>query len=135
MNSYIIAFVIFNNRRTKWIITREIDNFCKSTLSKSFNKIASEKKSKIFFSDKKNNYTTDLSGDFQIENVSTVEKTFQVLNEEKILNISPIEISKGLNRVIKNTGLRGRFEITSLKGPRIEKVKVTLPQKTSKVEI
>ena len=80
-----------------------------------FNKIASEKKSKIFFSDKKNDYTTDLNGDFQIENISTAEKTFQVLNEEKILNISPIEISKGLNRVIKNTGLRGRFEITSLK--------------------
>ena len=80
-----------------------------------FNKIELEKKSKIFFSDKKNNYTTDLNGDFQIENISTAEKTFQVLNEEKILNISPIEISKGLNRVIKNTGLRGRWEITSLK--------------------
>ena len=80
-----------------------------------FNKIASEKKSKIFFSEKKNNYTTDLNGDFQIENISTAEKTFQVLNEEKIINISPIEISKGLNRVIKNTGLRGRWEITSLK--------------------
>ena len=80
-----------------------------------FNKIASEKKSKIFFSDKKNIYTTDLNGDFQIENISTAEKTFQVLNEEKILNISPIEISKGLNRVIKNTGLRGRWEITCLK--------------------
>ena len=80
-----------------------------------FNKIASEKKSKIFFSDKKNNYTTDLNGDFQIENISTAEKTFQVLNEEKILKISSIEISKGLNRVIKNTGLRGRWEITSLK--------------------
>ena len=80
-----------------------------------FNKIALEKKSKIFFSDKKNNFTTDLNGDFQIENISTAEKTFQVLNEEKILNISPIEISKGFNRVIKNTGLRGRWEITSLK--------------------
>ena len=80
-----------------------------------FNKIASEKKSKIFFSDKNNNYNTDLNGDFQIENISTAEKTFQVLNEEKILNISPIEISKGFNRVIKNTGLRGRWEITSLK--------------------
>jgi len=80
-----------------------------------FNKIASEKKSKIFFSDKKNNYNTDLNGDFQIENICTAEKTFQVLNKEKILNISEIEISKGLNRVIKNTGLRGRWEITSLK--------------------
>jgi dihydrofolate synthase/folylpolyglutamate synthase len=80
-----------------------------------FNKIASEKKSKIFFSDKKNNYTTDLNGDFQIENISTAEKTFQVLNEEKLLNISPLEISKGLNSVMKNTGLRGRWEITSLK--------------------
>ena len=79
-----------------------------------FYKIASEKKSKIFFSNKKNNYTTDLNGDFQIENI-TAEKTFQILNEEKILNISEIEISKGLNRVIKNTGLRGRWEITSLK--------------------
>ena len=80
-----------------------------------FNKIASEKKSKIFFSNKKNNYTTDLNGNFQIENINTAEKTFQVLNEEKILNISELEISKGLNRVIKNTGLRGRWEITSLK--------------------
>ncbi|MDC3115060.1 Mur ligase family protein [Bacteroidota bacterium] len=80
-----------------------------------FYKIASEKKSKIFFSNKKNNYTTDLNGDFQIENINTAEKTFQILNEEKILNISEIEISKGLNRVIKNTGLRGRWEITSLK--------------------
>ena len=80
-----------------------------------FNKIASEKKSKIFFSNKKNNYATDLNGNFQIENINTAEKTFQVLNEEKILNISELEISKGLNRVIKNTGLRGRWEITSLK--------------------
>lgn len=80
-----------------------------------FYKIASEKKSKIFFSNKKNNYTTDLNGDFQIENINTAEKTFQILNEEKILNISEIEISKGLNRVIKNTRLRGRWEITSLK--------------------
>ncbi|MDC3130306.1 Mur ligase family protein [Bacteroidota bacterium] len=80
-----------------------------------FYKIASEKKSKIFFSNKKNNYTTDLNGDFQIENINTAEKTFQILNDEKILNISEIEISKGLNRVIKNTGLRGRWEITSLK--------------------
>ena len=80
-----------------------------------FNKIASEKKSKIFFSNKKNNYTTDLNGNFQIENINTAEKTFQVLNEEKILNISELEISKGLNRVIKNTGLKGRWEITSLK--------------------
>ena len=80
-----------------------------------FYKIASEKKSKIFFSNKKNNYTTDLNGDFQIENINTAEKTFQILNEEKILNISELEISKGLNRVIKNTGLRGRWEITSLK--------------------
>ena len=74
-----------------------------------------KKKSKIFFSNKKNNYTTDLNGNFQIENINTAEKTFQILNEEKILNISELEISKGLNRVIKNTGLRGRWEITSLK--------------------
>ena len=80
-----------------------------------FNKIASEKKSKIFYSDQKNNYVSDLNGDFQIENINTAEKTFQVLNKEKILNISDKEISNGLNKVIKNTGLRGRWEITSLK--------------------
>ena len=71
-----------------------------------FNKIASKKKSKIFFSDKKNNNTTDLNGDFQIENIKTAEKTFQILREEKILNISDLEISNGLNRVIKNTGFK-----------------------------
>ena len=80
-----------------------------------FNKIASKKKSKIFFSDKKNNNTTDLNGDFQIENIKTAEKTFQILREEKILNISDLEISNGLNRVKKNTGFRGRWEISSLK--------------------
>ena len=80
-----------------------------------FNKIASKKKSKIFFSDKKNNNTTDLNGDFQIENIKTAEKTFQILREEKILNISDIEISNGLNRVKKNTGFRGRWEISSRK--------------------
>ena len=80
-----------------------------------FNKIASKKKSKIFFSNKKNNNTTDLNGDFQIENIKTAEKTFQILNEEKILNISDIEISNGLNRVKKNTGFRGRWEISSRK--------------------
>ena len=80
-----------------------------------FNKIASKKKSKIFFSDKKNNNTTDLNGDFQIENIKTAEKTFQILREEKILNISDLEISNGLNRVKKNTGFRGRWEISSQK--------------------
>ena len=65
-----------------------------------FNKIASQRTSK-FFSDKENNNTTDLNGDFQIENIKTAEKTFQILREEKILNISDLEISNGLNRVIK----------------------------------
>ena len=80
-----------------------------------FNKIAAQKNSKIFFTDTKTNYKTDLNGKFQEENVRIAEKTFQILNEEKLITISENEISNGLKKVIKNTRIRGRWEITSSK--------------------
>jgi dihydrofolate synthase/folylpolyglutamate synthase len=55
-------------------------------------------------------YKSELNGDYQIKNEKTVLKTFQILNANNILSISNKDIENGFKRVIKNTGLQGRWQ-------------------------
>ena len=66
---------------------------------------------KIYFvKSVKNNFNSDLKGSFQKNNVAGVVKSISILNNFKIKKNN---IEKGLMNVIKNTGLRGRWEIFS----------------------
>lgn len=65
--------------------------------------------SEIFFaSDEGYTYETDLFGDYQFKNVKTAVKSIKQLKE---FTISEENIKKGLLNVVKNTNLRGRWEI------------------------
>lgn len=80
---------------------------------KVFLKIAKEKNSNIYFAEDDNDlvlYKSELNGDYQIKNEKTVLKTFQILNANNILSISNKDIENGFKRVIKNTGLQGRWQ-------------------------
>jgi len=66
---------------------------------------------KIYFvKSVKNNFNTDLKGSFQKNNVAGVLKSISILNNFKIKKNN---IQKGLMNVVKNTGLKGRWEIFS----------------------
>ena len=55
-------------------------------------------------------YPTDLQGDYQQENIRTVLTALKVL-QQKGFQINEKHIRQGLTHVVKNTGLRGRWEI------------------------
>ena len=66
---------------------------------------------KIYFvKSAKNNFNTDLKGSFQKNNVAGVVKSISILNNFKIKKNN---IQKGLMNVVKNTGLKGRWEVFS----------------------
>ncbi|RSC93574.1 bifunctional folylpolyglutamate synthase/dihydrofolate synthase [Tenacibaculum singaporense] len=74
-----------------------------------FNTKAEECEAPIFFaSDKKQNYTTDLLGEYQKHNVTTAVTTIQQLKEFKV---SEENIKNGLLSVVKNTNLKGRWQL------------------------
>ena len=62
----------------------------------------------IFASDKKNNYKTDLLGDYQKNNIKTAVTAIQKL---KGFKISEENLKQGLLNVTKNTNLKGRWQI------------------------
>ncbi|MCO7186317.1 bifunctional folylpolyglutamate synthase/dihydrofolate synthase [Tenacibaculum sp. XPcli2-G] len=62
----------------------------------------------VFASDKTQNYTTDLLGDYQKHNVTTAITTIQQLKE---FEVSEENIKNGLLNVIKNTNLKGRWQV------------------------
>ena len=73
----------------------------------SFKK-ASETKSEIFFaSDNKNEYQSDILGDYQKINSKTV---VEALKHLKGFSVSEKHIKKGLLNVVKNTNLKGRWQ-------------------------
>lgn len=55
-------------------------------------------------------YPSDLIGDYQLHNKKTVLQTIALLNEQRQFRISPKNIESGLLRVVKNTGLQGRWQ-------------------------
>lgn len=74
-----------------------------------FQKKAKECTSDITFaSDDDVQYTSDLLGDYQYSNIKTVVATIQKL---KGFIISEENISKGLLNVVKNTSLKGRWQV------------------------
>ena len=75
-----------------------------------FNKKALEENSKIIFADIaiKDDYETDLLGDYQQKNIKGVVATVQNLRDFKI---TENQIINGLNNVVKNTKLLGRWQL------------------------
>ena len=80
-----------------------------------FKTIAKSKSSPIYFSEDMvfPDYTSDLKGDYQKHNKQTVLQTIEILKENWA--ITKEHISKGLDNVIKNTGLLGRWQILDKK--------------------
>ncbi len=84
-----------------------------------FIKKAINEKSPIVFVDneKPSNFKTDLLGTYQQKNVKTAITVFKVL-QDKGWKISEENIKNGLRKVVKNTGLQGRWHILK-KHPKI----------------
>jgi dihydrofolate synthase/folylpolyglutamate synthase len=55
-------------------------------------------------------YPSDLIGDYQEHNKKTVIQTFKILNEKTDFEVSNENIKSGLLKVVKNTGLLGRWQ-------------------------
>ena len=81
-----------------------------------FEEVANKNNSKIYFADKiiKAKYSTDLLGDYQKKNIKGVLKTLKILQQKKY-KISDLNIKNGLLNVVKNTGLKGRWQILQTK--------------------
>ncbi|MEY8861406.1 folylpolyglutamate synthase/dihydrofolate synthase family protein [Tenacibaculum singaporense] len=62
----------------------------------------------VFASDKKQNYTTDLLGEYQKHNVTTAVTAIEQLKE---FTIKEENIKNGLLNVVKNTNLKGRWQL------------------------
>lgn len=88
---------------------REIENV--------FIEKARELNSEISFaSDNNYDYRTDLLGDYQKNNSKTAVETIKKL---KGFNISDKSIQKGLLNIVKNTKLKGRWQILQRESPKI----------------
>ena len=81
-----------------------------------FEEVANKNNSKIYFADQiiKAKYSTDLLGDYQKKNIKGVLKTLKILQQKKY-KISDLNIKNGLLNVVKNTGLKGRWQILQTK--------------------
>jgi len=81
-----------------------------------FTAIAKKKKAKLFFADieVKTEYKSDLKGSYQENNIKTVINTVSVLNTNK-WTVSSKHIKTGLQSVIVNTGLQGRWQVLETK--------------------
>lgn len=80
-------------------------------LIKIFESIAQEKKAITYFPhDLPSSIHLDLKGIYQKENAKTVLAALEILNQ-KGFSISKKDITEGLENVVKNTALRGRWQI------------------------
>lgn len=77
-----------------------------------FKEIAKQNNSKLFFADQIINetYPTDLLGNYQKKNVKGVLKVLEIL-QQKNYKISKTNIKNGLLNTVKNTCLKGRWQI------------------------
>jgi dihydrofolate synthase/folylpolyglutamate synthase len=73
---------------------------------------ALENKAEIYFASDliSETYPSDLLGDYQTHNKKTVSQTIKILNEQTNFKVSDENIKSGLLRVVKNTGLLGRWQ-------------------------
>jgi dihydrofolate synthase/folylpolyglutamate synthase len=90
------------------IIGEYLDETKKVFLNKAL-----ENKSEIFFASDLilENYPSKLLGDYQEKNKKTVLQTIKALNQKYNYAITEETIKKGFLNVIKNTGLKGRWQI------------------------
>lgn len=77
-----------------------------------FRELASKNQSEIYFADKEksDDYESDLKGSYQVKNIRTVLGAIKILLQ-KGFKISKDHIENGLLNVVKNTGLKGRWQI------------------------
>lgn len=77
-----------------------------------FVEIANKKKADIYFAEELilDNYKTDLVGDYQKMNIKTAVQTLRILQQNEF-HITEENIVKGLEHVVKNTDLKGRWQI------------------------
>jgi dihydrofolate synthase/folylpolyglutamate synthase len=77
-----------------------------------FVEIAKKNQSDIYFADTliQEVYLSDLKGLYQQKNIKTVLQTIQIL-KASLYKISEKQIKNGLLRVVKNTGLQGRWQV------------------------
>jgi len=80
-----------------------------------FQELAAKHSAPVFFAEKliKENFTTDLLGDYQLKNVKTAVKTLKILSKRDF-KITDKQMAKGLQNVVNNTGLMGRWQILNL---------------------
>ncbi|MBP8157563.1 MAG: bifunctional folylpolyglutamate synthase/dihydrofolate synthase [Flavobacterium sp.] len=73
---------------------------------------AKENNSEIYFASDliHENHPSDLIGDYQAHNKKTVLQTIAVINSQKEFKIYETDIKAGLLNVVKNTGLKGRWQ-------------------------
>lgn len=83
-----------------------------------FISLANNNHSKIYFADQEilKTYESDLKGNYQQKNIKTVVQTIKII--QNIFKISNENIENGCLNVIKNTGLKGRWQILQ-KQPKI----------------
>ena len=81
-----------------------------------FERVAAERHAPITFADKHfrvdniEDYTTELTGDYQRKNLATVLEAVEVLGNYPEFRIRNSALERGLARVVTNTHLRGRWE-------------------------
>ena len=73
---------------------------------------------KMILNYQKKEYTSGLSGIYQLKNLSTVFSAIKILNNRIEFKISDVALKKGIENICQLTGLRGRWELLSSK-PRI----------------
>jgi len=84
-----------------------------------FKKLANEKNSPLSIASEivLKNYTSDLKGSYQQHNIKTVAQTVSVLRA-KGFEIEENSVEDGLNKVVANTGLLGRWQVLN-KEPKV----------------
>ena len=86
-------------------------------VEETFLQIAKNKNTNLAFAEEiiTKNYQTDLLGNYQVKNVKTAVATLKKLNK---FSVKEEAIIKGLQNVVKNTGLLGRWQILN-KQPKV----------------
>ena len=81
-----------------------------------FHRIAAERHAPITFADRHyrvdriEDYTTELTGEYQKKNIATVLQAVDVLRKNSTFKIQNSELKQGLARVVTNTHLHGRWQ-------------------------
>ena len=76
---------------------------------KIFKDVSRKSKAPLYFAKKtKKIFASDLKGFYQTKNIQTV---ITALNQLPDFNLNNSVIKKGLNRVVENTGLKGRWQV------------------------